>query len=231
MDRRTFQLTGIYGLWALMGAAMATPALIYLLFPPKARKKTEFVEAADLKELTLNAPEEILFHRDRADGWKVTSEKTSAWVVKTGANEAIKRATGCRVAGAAADRHRIPEIDLAFADGDTFRLGGAEPKVISTPGHTSGHICLWFEREQALLSGDTLFLMGCGKLTEGDAPTMWASLSRLAALPADTQIYCAHEYTLANARFARTVDPDNHALVARIAASEARLERGEATVR
>ena len=149
----------------------------------------------------------------------------------TGANEAIKRATGCRVAGAAADRHRIPEIDLAFADGDTFRLGGAEPKVISTPGHTSGHICLWFEREQALLSGDTLFLMGCGKLTEGDAPTMWASLSRLAALPADTQIYCAHEYTLANARFARTVDPDNQALVARIAACEARLERGEATVR
>ena len=95
MDRRTFQLTGIYGLWALMGAAMATPALIYLLFPPKARKKTEFVEAADLKELTLNAPEEILFRRDRADGWKVTSEKTSAWVVKTGANQAIAFFPSC----------------------------------------------------------------------------------------------------------------------------------------
>ncbi len=101
MDRRTFQLTGIYGLWALMGAAMATPALIYLLFPPKARKKTDFVEVVDLKQLTVNAPEEIVFRRDRADGWKVTSEKTSAWVVKTAPNQAIAFAPSCTHLGCA----------------------------------------------------------------------------------------------------------------------------------
>ncbi len=95
MDRRTFQLTGIYGLWAVMGAALATPALIYLLFPPKARTKTDFVEAADLKDLTLNAPEEILFRRDRADGWKISSEKSSAWVVKTSPSEAIAFFPSC----------------------------------------------------------------------------------------------------------------------------------------
>ena len=95
MDRRTFQLSGIFGLWAVMGAAMATPALIYLLFPPKARTKSTFVEAADLKELTMNVPEEIVFRRIRADGWKVTSEKTSAWVVKTGASEAIAFSPSC----------------------------------------------------------------------------------------------------------------------------------------
>ena len=101
MDRRTFQLTGIYGLWAVMGAAMATPALIYLLFPPKTGKKTEFVEATDLNELTVNAPEEIVFRRNRADGWKVTSEKTSAWVVKTAANQAIAFAPSCTHLGCA----------------------------------------------------------------------------------------------------------------------------------
>ncbi|MBY0508176.1 MAG: ubiquinol-cytochrome c reductase iron-sulfur subunit [Bryobacteraceae bacterium] len=101
MDRRTFQLTGIFGLWAVMGAAMTTPALIYLLFPPKARKKTDFVEAADLKELTVNAPEEVVFRRNRADGWKVTSEKASAWVVKTAANQAIAFAPSCTHLGCA----------------------------------------------------------------------------------------------------------------------------------
>lgn len=101
MDRRTFQLTGIFGLWAVMGAAMATPALIYLLFPPKARKKTDFVEAADLTELTINAPEEIVFRRNRADGWKVSSEKSSAWVVKTSATEAIAFAPSCTHLGCA----------------------------------------------------------------------------------------------------------------------------------
>jgi menaquinol-cytochrome c reductase iron-sulfur subunit len=84
-----------------MGAAMATPALIYLLFPPKARKKIDFVEAADLKDLTVNAPEEIVFRRNRADGWKVTSEKTSAWVVKTGPNAAIAFAPSCTHLGCA----------------------------------------------------------------------------------------------------------------------------------
>jgi len=148
----------------------------------------------------------------------------------TGANLNLKRATGCRIAGAALDRHRIPGIDLALDDGDVFALGRSEGLVISTPGHTIGHICFWFARDCALFSGDTLFLMGCGRLIEGDAATLQASLLRLAALPQDTRVYCAHEYTLANARFACTVDPENTALRRRLAAMQARSERGEPTV-
>jgi hydroxyacylglutathione hydrolase len=167
----------------------------------------------------------------REKGWQLD------WVINThhhwdhtGANLELKNATGCKVAGAAADLHRIPGIELALNDGDVFPLGFSEANVLSTPGHTTGHICFWFAKDRCLFCGDTLFLMGCGKLMEGDAATMWTSLSRLAALPPDTQIYCAHEYTLANARFASTVDPHNIALQMRLSRTEARRSRGEATV-
>lgn len=148
----------------------------------------------------------------------------------TGANLSLKRATGCRIAGAALDRHRIPGIDLALDDHHVFALGASEARVMSTPGHTAGHLCFWFERDRVLFSGDTLFLMGCGRLFEGDAATMLTSLLRLAALPQDTRVYCAHEYTLANARFACTVDPENPALRRRLATVKAQSERGEPTV-
>lgn len=148
----------------------------------------------------------------------------------TGANLALKAATGCRIAGADLDRHRIPGIDLALADGDTFRLGESRADVLLTTGHTTGHLCYWFARDRALFSGDTLFLMGCGRLMEGDAAMMLASLSRLAALPRDTNVYCAHEYTLPNARFARSIDPDNAALRERCREVETRRARNDATV-
>lgn len=148
----------------------------------------------------------------------------------TGANLALKAATGCRIAGADLDRHRIPGIDLALEDGDTLRLGESRAQVMLTTGHTTGHLCFWFAQDRALFCGDTLFLMGCGRLMEGDAAMMLASLSRLAALPRDTRVYCAHEYTSANARFARTVEPDNATLRDRCSDVEARRARGEATV-
>lgn len=165
------------------------------------------------------------------NGWRLD------WVVNThhhwdhtGANLELQNATGCKVAGAVADLHRIPGMDLALNDGDTFHLGFSEANVLFTPGHTSGHICFWFAKDGCLFSGDTLFLMGCGKLMECDAATMWSSLSRLMALPPDTQIYCAHEYTLANAHFACTVDPHNTALQMRLSQTQTRRSRGEATV-
>jgi len=165
------------------------------------------------------------------NGWQLD------WVINThhhwdhtGANLELQKATGCKVAGAAADRHRIPGLELALNDGDAFHLGFSEASVLFTPGHTTGHICFWFAKDRCFFSGDTLFLMGCGKLTECDAATMWSSLSRVTALPPDTQIYCAHEYTLANARFACTVDPHNTALQKRLARIEAQRLRGEATV-
>jgi hydroxyacylglutathione hydrolase len=143
---------------------------------------------------------------------------------------ALKAATGCRVAGAAADAARIAGIDVAVADGDRLSLGESEATVIATPGHTRAHISWWFEPARALFCGDVIFSLGCGRINESDAATAWASIARLAARPADTSIYCAHEYTLANARWAAAVLPGDPALAARIPGLEAMRARGEATV-
>ncbi len=121
-------------------------------------------------------------------------------------------ATGAKVAGAAADAHRLPPLDRALVEGDRLELGCSTARILATPGHTTGHIAYLFEATLDLFCADTLFVMGCGRLIEGDAPTMWASLEKLAALPPDTKVWCGHEYTLANARFALSVDPDNEAL-------------------
>lgn len=125
-----------------------------------------------------------------------------------GGDAALVERYDCPVIGHAADRHRIA-LDVALDDGDHVAFGETEARVIATPGHTSGHIAFWFEQDRALFAGDTLFSLGCGRLFEGTAAQMWHSLSRLAALPDDTLLYCGHEYTLSNARFALSVDPDN----------------------
>ena len=143
---------------------------------------------------------------------------------------ALKATTGCRVAGPAKDAARIPGLDHGVIEGDALAIGASRARVIETPGHTRGHIAWWFEADRALFCGDTLFSLGCGRLFEGDAATMWASLSKLLALPDETRVCCAHEYTLANARFAASVDPDHAPLRARIAEVEALRARGEATV-
>lgn len=159
------------------------------------------------------------------------------WILNThhhpdhvGGNLQLKSVTGCRIAGPGHDVARIPGIDVPMHDGDEFVLGESVARVLFTPGHTRGHIAWWFANERALFCGDTLFSLGCGRMFEGDAQTMWESLSKLAALPADTQVYCAHEYTLSNARFASTVDATNPALHARIAAVQALRARGEPSI-
>ncbi len=148
----------------------------------------------------------------------------------TGGNLALKERYGCTIVGSRMDRHRIPGIDIALGDGDRFRLGRAEAEIFDVTGHTIGHIMYWFPASRILFCGDTLFAMGCGRLSEGTAAQMWTALSRFRALPDEATIYCAHEYTEANARFARTIEPDNAALKAREARVKAQRARGEATV-
>lgn len=137
---------------------------------------------------------------------------------------------GLTVVGAGHDAHRLPPLDQKLADGDRVEFGALSAEVIAVPGHTLGHIAYWFAGAEALFCGDTLFALGCGRLFEGTPGQMWASLRRLRALPDATRVYCAHEYTLSNARFAVTVDPDNRALSDRAAAIATLRARGEPTI-
>jgi hydroxyacylglutathione hydrolase len=138
----------------------------------------------------------------------------------TGGNLELKRLTGSTVIGARKDSQRIPGIDVEVGEGDTFMLGNAAAMVLEVPGHTSGHIAFRFPDSHAVFCGDTLFSLGCGRLFEGTADEMWASLGKLRDLPPDTLAYCAHEYTAGNGRFARLVERDNAALHARLDAVE-----------
>jgi len=147
-----------------------------------------------------------------------------------GGNTALKRATGCTIVGPSADRARIPGIDVEVGDGDVYRFGAAEATVFDVPGHTRGHIAYWFADSDALFCGDTLFALGCGRLFEGTPAEMWSSLARLRGLPAATRVYCAHEYTQSNARFALTIEPDNADLRDRARAVDAARAAGRPTV-
>lgn len=148
-----------------------------------------------------------------------------------GGNLEIKERTGCQVVGPRADARRIPGIDIEVGEGDVFELGSSRAAIYDTPGHTSGHIVYHFADAGIAFVGDTLFSLGCGRLFEGTAAQMWASLSKLRdRLPDETLIYCAHEYTQGNARFALTVEPDNPALQARAQQIDELRSRGEPTV-
>lgn len=133
----------------------------------------------------------------------------------TGGNLLLKQQTGCQVVGFEGDAHRIPEIDHIVADNAIITLGECKAHVLYIPGHTLGHVAYWFADDNALFCGDTLFSLGCGRLFEGSPEQMFSSLQKLAALPADTRVFCGHEYTLANATFALTCEPENQALLAR----------------
>lgn len=135
------------------------------------------------------------------------------------ANLALKERFGATIIGPA--RETVPGIDRKVDDGDSFDFAGRRVEVILTPGHTAGHICFHLSAEKLLFAADTLFALGCGRLFEGTPAQMWDSLSKLAGLPDETIVYFGHEYTLSNARFAGTVDPDNAALASRVRDIEA----------
>lgn len=142
----------------------------------------------------------------------------------------VRARFGAKVVGAAADAHRLPKLDIAVREGDTVKLGNAEARVIDTPGHTRGQINYFFADGAVLLSGDTLFSLGCGRMFEGTAEEMFAALRKLAALPGETLVCCGHEYTESNARFALHVDPDNQALQARVAEVKQQRAQGQPSV-
>ena len=149
-------------------------------------------------------------------GWTLTHIlNTHHHFDHAGGNEALKAQWQCQIIGAANDAARIPGIDMRVSDGETFDFGSRSVRVLEVPGHTSGHIAFYFCEEGAVFVGDTLFALGCGRLFEGTPEQMWGSLSKLMALPDETVVYCAHEYTQANAAFALSVEPQNKALQAR----------------
>ena len=131
-------------------------------------------------------------------------------------NLAIKAATGCTIVGPAAEADQIPGLDRGLGEGDTVALGEAVFEVLEMPGHTAGGIAYWCAGEQIAFVGDTLFSLGCGRVPDGASATAWSSLSRLAALPRPTRIYCGHDNTENNGRFAATIEPGNLDLAARI---------------
>ena len=164
-------------------------------------------------------------------GWKISQIWNTHWHPDhTGGNAEIKQATGCTITGPAAEAGRIPTLDVQVKGGDVVRLGDVTADVLDVPAHTAGHIAFHFAEDRAAFVGDTLFAMGCGRLFEGTAEQMFGNMRALEALGDDTAIYCAHEYTLSNGRFALTVEPDNRALVQRMAEVVALRDRGEPTV-
>jgi hydroxyacylglutathione hydrolase len=164
-------------------------------------------------------------------GWRLTHIlNTHHHSDHAGGNLALKAKTGCTIVGPRADAARIPGMDVAVGEGDTVALGVHRAEVHDTPGHTRGHIVYHFPEARAAFVGDTLFALGCGRLFEGTPAQMWSSLQKIMRWPGDTKLYCAHEYTASNARFALTVEPQNAALRARAEAVGRLRSAGSPTV-
>ena len=167
----------------------------------------------------------------KATGWKLTDILvTHHHADHTGGILELKEKYKCRVVAPAAEAEKIPGVDLTLREGDKVTVGKLSANVIETPGHTNGHISYWFHADKIVFVGDTLFSIGCGRVIEGTPGMMWRSLLKLRDLPNDTEIYCGHEYTAANIRFARTIEPDNAVLAARSAQVEQQIAQGKPTI-
>lgn len=166
-----------------------------------------------------------------AQGWRLSHIlNTHHHGDHVGGNLELKAKTGCTVIGPAYDRDRIPGIDLAVDEASGADFGSRHAEVFFVPGHTRGHIAYWFADDKALFCGDTLFSLGCGRLFEGTPQQMWSSLLKLRALPDDTRVYCAHEYTQSNARFALAAEPENAALKRKVETVVAARAAGQFTI-
>jgi hydroxyacylglutathione hydrolase len=166
-----------------------------------------------------------------AKGWRLTHILTTHHHGDhTEGNLALKAETHCSIVGPRGEAAKVPGIDRQVGQGDTFKFGTHEVRVLDTPGHTAGHISYCIPSVSVAFVGDTLFAIGCGRIIEGNAQMMWDSLRKLMALPKDTAVYCGHEYTQANARFALTIEPENAALQARAKEVDQLRAAGKATL-
>lgn len=181
---------------------------------------------------SIDAPEaSAVTNALKEKGWSLTHILTTHHHGDhTGGNQALKQATGCTIVGPRAEASRIPGIDVQVGEGDEVAVGNFKAKVLETPGHTAGEISYWFADPGVAFVGDTLFALGCGRLFEGSAETMWNSLSKLMALPPETFVYCGHEYTLSNANFALTIEPGNTALLERAEEVRTLTDEGRPTL-
>ncbi|MBK8814342.1 MAG: hydroxyacylglutathione hydrolase [Methylococcaceae bacterium] len=184
-----------------------TDNYIYIVHDPVS-KETVLIDPA-LSEPVLNVLNE--------NGWRLNYIlNTHHHSDHVGGNLQIKHQTGCKIIGAKADWERIPGIDCGVDEGDTLKLGSHTIEVMTTPGHTRAHLVYYFPEDYLLFCGDTLFVMGCGRLFEGTPEQMWHSLQKIKSLPKATKIYCTHEYTQNNGRFALSVEPGNQRLQQRM---------------
>jgi hydroxyacylglutathione hydrolase len=221
MNRAFTSMSGVQKMIEIVRLPVLSDNYIWLAHEPRSQE-TVVVDPA-VAEPVLEAA--------AARGWRITQIWNTHWHPDhTGGNAEIKAASSCVITGPAAESARIPTLDRIVAEGDRVRLGAVEAEVLEVPAHTAGHIAYHLPTEQVAFVGDTLFAMGCGRLFEGTAEQMFANMQRLAALSGQTRIYCAHEYTLSNGRYALAAEPDNQAVAARMAEVEALRARGEATV-
>ena len=167
----------------------------------------------------------------KTTGWTLTDILvTHHHADHTDGIRALKEKYKCRVVAPAGEASKIPAVDETVREGDIVKVGTLTANVIETPGHTLGHIAYWFHADSIAFVGDTLFSIGCGRVIEGTPEQMWRSLTKLRDLPDATEIFCGHEYTAANIKFARTIEPENTALVEREAEAKREIERGLPTI-
>ncbi|MDX1716754.1 MAG: hydroxyacylglutathione hydrolase [Anderseniella sp.] len=181
---------------------------------------------------SIDAPEAAAVEKALADtGWKLTHILiTHHHHDHVGGVEELKQKWGCEVIGSAEEPHGLPGLTGTVTPGGTYDFAGHIAQIIHTPGHTLGHITWHFADDGVAFAGDTLFTLGCGRVFEGTMEQMWASMQKLAKLPPETTVYCGHEYTLSNGRFAVTAEPDNQALKQRMIEIEQLREAGKPTV-
>jgi hydroxyacylglutathione hydrolase len=181
---------------------------------------------------SIDAPDAVAIHKEaQRKGWALTHILTTHHHGDhIEGNLALKSATGCKIVGPKAEASKIPGIDQTVSGHDTFTFAGRDVAVIDTPGHTRGHIAFYIPSDDLVFVGDTLFSLGCGRVFEGTMEEMWASLEKLKKLPPQTRIYCGHEYTESNARFALTIEPGNSDLQKRAAEASRKRNRGELTL-
>lgn len=186
-------------------------------------KLTATIDTPDAKEIAAQCT---------AKGWTLTHifNTHHHWDHTGGNLKLLEDNTHLKIMGPAHDAARIPGLTDGVRDNESFEFGTVQVHVLETPGHTTGHVIYHIPEAKVAFVGDTIFKMGCGRLFEGSPQDMFESMAKIAALPDDTQLYCAHEYTLSNGRFAMTIEPDNQAIKDEMKLAAALRDQGEPTI-